>query len=371
MTRPAPPAVPSRTPAPAGGTIAFAVVASALPDGAPPEWIKLAPLGRVTGRDGRGPYDFGDRARAAAVVAASLAYAAASAAGPDPVDLFLDYDHAFDLSAIRGLGPAPAAGWIKGMEARDDGIWARVEWTARAAAQLAAKEYRYVSPTFAFAAGGAVLRIERAALTNHPNLNLPALASVQSGQPEPPMDPTLAAFLDALGLPPATTVEVAAAHARGMAAAHRADLDRLAAASGLSAGSTADAIATALAAAQSADPAKYVPMEIYTATASALATMQAAKAETDAAKAVDDAVAAGRVAPATRAHFLAVYKANPAGWASFAAALPVVVAPNTQTVPPGAPPVTVAAATGDEAKILSMMGVDPDAAAKVKAEMGW
>ncbi len=105
--------------------VAFSVLASALPDAGaapdgPPEWIKLTPLGKVQGRDGRGPYDFGDAARAAAVVAASNAYAGT-------VDPLIDYDHAFDLAAARGLGNAPAAGWIKELQARADGIYARVD----------------------------------------------------------------------------------------------------------------------------------------------------------------------------------------------------------------------------------------------------
>jgi Mu-like prophage I protein len=89
----------------------------------------------------------------------------------------VDYDHSIDLAAPKGL-PAPAAGWIDQLEARADGIWGRVAWTARAAASIAALEYRHISPVFDHTRGGAVVRILRAALTNSPAIpNLTALAA--------------------------------------------------------------------------------------------------------------------------------------------------------------------------------------------------
>ena len=70
-----------------------------------------------------------------------------------------------------------APGWIRGLQARAGALWARVEWTARAAAMLKAREYRYISPTFFHARNGTVKRIEGAALTNCPALVMPAPAS--------------------------------------------------------------------------------------------------------------------------------------------------------------------------------------------------
>jgi hypothetical protein len=45
-------------------------------------------------------------------------------------------------------GTAKAAGWIKELQVRDDGIFGRVEWTEAAAAAIKAGEYRYLSPVF-------------------------------------------------------------------------------------------------------------------------------------------------------------------------------------------------------------------------------
>lgn len=351
--------------------VAFSVLASVLPDtGAgedgPPDWIKLTPLGKVQGRDGRGPYDFGDAARAAAVVAASTAYAGT-------VDPLIDYDHAFDLAAARGLGKAPAAGWIKELQARADGIYARVDWTAAGAASLKSREYRYVSPTFNHTADGTVLRVLRAALTNHPNLYLPALASAGAHQ-EHCMDPTLTALLAALGMPAATDVNGAIARVHGLvttAASVRADLDRIATAAGLAAGAAPTAIAAAVSA--EPDPKAWVPMATYTATASALTELQGKTVEQEAAAAIDKAMDEGKVPPVMRDHYLKVYRFDPAGWPAMASVMPVIVPPGkTADGTRGKPPAAAGAGLDDDEKaVFAMLGVDPAAAAKTKTELGW
>lgn len=59
----------------------------------------------------------------------------------------IDRDHAFK----KGLN-APAAGWFKPgtAEADEGGVTAEVSWTPEAAKQVANREYRYLSPEFAF-----------------------------------------------------------------------------------------------------------------------------------------------------------------------------------------------------------------------------
>lgn len=98
-------------------------------DGAP-EWVHLLPAGLIWGRDGRS-FRLGD---GAAVIAASQA---------GGVDLPIDYEHQADDPDRQKNGPVPAAGWIKALELRADGIWGRVEWTATAKNMVAAREYRY------------------------------------------------------------------------------------------------------------------------------------------------------------------------------------------------------------------------------------
>lgn len=50
------------------------------------------------------------------------------------------YEHDFQPGQ-----PRPASGWVQSLELRDDGLWAKVEWTKRAAEMIRAGEYRYCS----------------------------------------------------------------------------------------------------------------------------------------------------------------------------------------------------------------------------------
>ena len=134
---------------------------------AAPEWIELLPAGVFYGRDGRGPFRLDDPA---AVIASTIALQMNAG-------LPIDYDHATDFGAPEGR-PAPAAGWIRELEVRGGAVWGRVEWTARAASSIVAREYRYVSPVFQFdPKDGVVTRLLRAGLTNNPNLHLTAIAA--------------------------------------------------------------------------------------------------------------------------------------------------------------------------------------------------
>lgn len=96
-----------------------------------PEWVRLLPLGEVKLVDGREPFTVDSEALEAIIHAWR-------ARG---TDLVIDYEH-----QTLGGGKAPAAGWIKDLEIREDGLWGRVEWTAAARAHLEAREYRYFSP---------------------------------------------------------------------------------------------------------------------------------------------------------------------------------------------------------------------------------
>ena len=141
------------------------------------QWVHLLPFGRVRGRDGRRFQLAASKARS--VIAATMRQNADR--------LVIDYEHQTDLAASNGRA-APAAGWMVALEARSDGVWGLVEWTARAKAMIAQREYRYLSPTFLHRSDGEITRIERAALTNDPNLILTALASRGRSTKGKPMD---------------------------------------------------------------------------------------------------------------------------------------------------------------------------------------
>ena len=83
-------------------------------------------------------------------------------------DMVIYYEH----KTLTG-DEAPAAGWIKKLVNKgSEGIWAVVEWTARAKQYLEAREYRYLSPVFLFEDGtGRVVRLFNAGLTNIPAID--------------------------------------------------------------------------------------------------------------------------------------------------------------------------------------------------------
>jgi phage I-like protein len=133
----------------------------------PPEWIELIPAGEFMGRDGRGPFRLSNSEQ---VIASTKALQM-------DAGLPIDYDHATDFGAPEGR-PAPAAGWICGLENRAGALWGKVEWTAHGGDAITTREYRYISPVFEHTANGEVLRLLRAALTNNPNLYLTAISAL-------------------------------------------------------------------------------------------------------------------------------------------------------------------------------------------------
>ena len=88
--------------------------------------------------------------------------------------LMVNFDH-FSLDTGK---PSEAAGWITGLEARDDGLWARVRWTDSGLAAVTGGRYRLLSPVFRHPSGtedlgdGRVrpVYLESVALTNEPNI---------------------------------------------------------------------------------------------------------------------------------------------------------------------------------------------------------
>lgn len=140
-----------------------------------PEWVMLLPPGpEIKGRDGR-TWLLPDPQEAV------------NAFHAGNIDLPFDIEHSTELKGRNGE-PAPAVGWIKGMEVRDAAVWGRVEWTDDGRTQIGKKAYRYVSPVFLFEKqSNRITRLLSAGLTNQPNLGLPALNRQQKPQEEQTM----------------------------------------------------------------------------------------------------------------------------------------------------------------------------------------
>jgi phage I-like protein len=165
----------------AAGVVVIDVAAASAAGAGPSDLIKVAPRGRVTCRDGR-CYSF-DPEKLVARFAA------------DGVDLPLDLDHAISRKPLFG-DRADAVGWIKELQAREDGIYARPEWLASGRAALDGRTHRYVSPTFHHDEAGNATWLHSVALVAAPALAMPAVADANHTQ-EPTM---IKAIAQALGL---------------------------------------------------------------------------------------------------------------------------------------------------------------------------
>ena len=297
-------------------------------DFAPPEWVHLIPAGTFSGRDGRGPYTLDAQAVLDAFAAGGI-------------DLPLDYEHQ-TLTAEDKAGPVPAAGWIKELQARADGIWARVQWTAQAASLLADKAYRFLSPVFRFTpTDGRVVALAGAGLVHTPNLTLQAAAAQGTA-----MEELIERLPYILNMPVTSTPEELLAEVQKVmdaikaqtasAEAMRAEIEQL----------KLDAAIP--------DPAQWVPLAQHKAVADQLAALQSAQAEAAAQAAVDAAQSAGKVAPALRDWALGYARADLAGFEAFAAASPVLAG---DLAAQGRKPAADAALTDEDRIACKLLGL--------------
>lgn len=246
-----------------------------------PEWVHLIPAGRFTARDGR-VFDNSDPA----AIIANFRHRA--------VDLPIDYQHQNDRPEAQANGPVPAAGWIKELQARADGIWGRIEWTARARELIANREYRYISPVLNYAKDTKkVMLLKGGGLVHSPALHLTALAEQEDRMPEPDF---ISQIAEALGLDPASPPEAVLARI--------CDL--------LGEGNKAQ-----MAEQSPPDPAKFVPIATVQAMLaernSTLATMNEDRAKAR----VKDAMDRGYLSPAMRDWALALCRSDEASFDLF------------------------------------------------------
>ena len=260
-----------------------------------PDWIMIMPAGpQLRAVDGRS-WSLLDPD---GVAAASLA---------DGLDLPIDWEHAQDHLAPKGER-ADAAGWIDRIEVREGAQWAHVAWTDEGRRSVAGRAYRYISPTFLHDQAGRIARIIGAGLVNRPAFNsLPALA--QHTTPEDNMKSILAA----LGLTETAT-----------------ESDAITAVTALKA-----QLVTATASAQTPPLEKFIPRADYdqvmqraTAAEQQLATRDQTDLSARIATLVDGAVAAGKIAPASKAHYLALAAKDFASVEALLATAPQIVKPS-------------------------------------------
>lgn len=334
--------------------VAAQATAIAMASDAPPDWIHILPAGQFTGADGRGPWS---NPKPDDVVAASI-----TGGRPVPVD----YNHQTLFAVLNG-GEAPAAGWIDRMDVRDGAVWAHVDWTARGATAVAAKDYRFVSPTFEHAKDGTVRRIVSVGLVNSPNLTeLPAINSQTLGDPMT-LEEILAQLRAALGLAAETdapAIVAACTAARTEIAATAAVLAPLGVAVGVAANATlTDLVAAAKTKLETGapDPAQFVPMAAFQELQTKVSTLLNDGAQSKATLAVNAAMQAGKVSPALKDWAISYASKDPAGFEAWTKAAPAIVKPQGGLVPNGGPPSD--GGTGDEAAlaVCAKLGITLDA----------
>lgn len=168
--------------------------------------IQLFPFGRFYPADGRAEGAGGW------YVDDSNGYALADSINALDIDLMIDYEHQTLYLEKNGQGN-PAAGWIKQVEYRpNEGLFAEVAWTDKAASQIKSGEYRYISPLFIPDSTGRVVRVLNAALTNRPALHNLAEAFALSQQfkqfNQPEGQPMLKLLQQLFDAPNATEAEI-------------------------------------------------------------------------------------------------------------------------------------------------------------------
>lgn len=316
-------------------------------DGSAPEWVELIPAGpEVVGRDGRRwLFD-----RPEQVVAASL---------DGSRDIPLDWEHATELRAPKGE-TAPAAAWIAQLEVRDGALWGRVEWTERGRQSVAAREYRYLSPVFQFERESKrIARLTSAGLTNSPNLHLTALNRGE-GPNDAPKENAMneeqrKALCAALGLSESATVTDI------MTALNRLQQER----------------DTALNRAESPSLDKFVPRADYdqaqnraAAAEQKLADQQKADQDKAIETAINSAIEAGKIAPASRDFYVAACRQEGGleNFQKFVESAPVIAADSGLDGKKPEGEDQGKALNAEQAKIAAMFGNSADDLAKYGAD---
>lgn len=283
-------------------------------------WLQLLPVGPFKARDGR-PFDVpGGHWQLDKSIATTLINRA-KALGQD---ILIDYDHQ-TLHIEKTGKEAPAAGWFNGdeIEWREGlGLFIKPRWTDRAAAMVAAKEYRFLSAVFPYDAQGRPLELRMAAITNDPGVvGMQALAALsalppktnQSGQlatvtKEIPMNEAMLALLAKLGIQVEEGSELTVEQGQAALSA----LDSLQSAAGKTASAEAALAALKAQPVQQGgqiDLAKYVPVATYNALVTEVATLSAKVETTDAATLIKEARTQGKVVAAEE-EYLTAYAAQ-------------------------------------------------------------
>lgn len=337
----------ARTKSPALAALAFDL------GNQPAAEVQLLPAGEFAARDGR-PGN-GLHWRLDGAIAARVIERFGARRNP----AVIDYEHQTLYASFKD-GAAPAAGWFSGLRFDATGLWATgVTWTERAAAMIAAGEYRFISAVFSFLPeSGEILEIHHAGLTNDPALD--GLAEVWQHR-------AAARYLP-LHNPPEDTVDREQLIALLGLSADAADAQISAALTALKArADQAGVIEQQLAALKAGpDPAKYAPVTVVEELRTQLAALTTAQREREVAELVEAGLADGRLLPAQREWAEQLGRSDLAALRTYLdSAQPIAALRGTQTG--GKPPAGGTGAHGlteQQLAICTNCGLDPAEYAK-------
>lgn len=325
--------------------------------------IQLFPAGAFKARDGRPQDVAAGHWYIDALVAAQLIAKLSARA----TDLVIDYEHQ-TLNSTENGKEAPAAGWFQGaaLEWRDgQGLFAvGVDWTERAAGYIAAREYRYLSPVFAYdRQTGAVLDLLHVGLTNYPALD--GMASL----------PALAAARFEMAVPAAPSAEEN----------QRVNKEALIALLGLSSDASEEDIQTALVAlksdagkvqqleqavaaakAQAADPEKFVPVAVVESLKQDIAALKAIQVDGEVDVLVKAGLSDGRLLPAQESWARDLGKTNVAALKGYLEKTPAIAALKGQQTDGRQTQPNAHGLSDVELQAAALTGLTPEAYAKAK-----
>ena len=360
---------------------------------------QLLPYGKFKARDGRpGPGQSWTLDNAGGQALASDLNALVA-----KTPLVIDYEHQTLRSETNGQ-PAPASGWITSVTWRDgQGLFASVDWTDRAKALIAAKEYRFISPVILTDMAGHVTGLYNAALVGTPALLGMEAVVAQLGakfpHPTESQEPDmalLAALLTAIGLPADTTEAKALEHVTALKARPSVPT-ALVTALGLT-GAVDEAAAAGAVTALKAKPA--VPIALSTALglqagadeAAAIAAVTTLKVGADGTtqlvaalqsqvnslttesfdrslnETIDKAIADKKIAPAARKQYTEIGRSNFAQLTALISALPAIPGLGGQSGDKERGEGSPAQATALSSQVMAQFGLTAEQFAKAAAQ---
>jgi len=283
----------------------------------------------------------------------------------------IDENHALDRAAPLGLA-SPAYGWITAMQAREDGIWGRVEWTRSGAQLVADRAYRAISPAVRHDAQKRVSAILRASLVNTPNLR--GMVALHNQESEMTLLERLAELLglDAASSEKEVVDAVTALHSAEVtqATALQSQMGEIGVALGLSQGAEAQAVLDAARRARQGASEQITALQSELAGVSTqLQALQEQGAREKATGFIDGEIRKGRVGvKPLRDHYIAQHMVDAARVEKEIGALPILGDSGSLIAPPSAKDGEIAL-NSEQMQVARMLGQKPeDYAATLKGE---